>query len=317
MKFNDLPPIHDINEFNDSLPHYYKCKNGEKQILYHYTSGEGLKSIIENKSLWITKSNFLNDKGEMKYTFKLMLNIIEELMSVNPTEMEWEFFKFIEKGIEEEMFSVDAYGLSLSINNDSNLLWSNYAKNDGYNIGFKYPEIHQVLEKNCNKILDTGVVVSNRIIYDENEQRQLLTKEIYNLYKVYEYCKNNDELDFFCKYCNKSRTNIFFHSVFFKAKYFEQEEEFRVVIVYNKDKREENLKHIECRFSNGIFIPYIELPIVDVDNNKIDSACLKSITIGPKNNLDIAKDGLRYFLNLHNLSKEDVEIKKSQIPYRF
>jgi hypothetical protein len=37
---------------------------GEEEIVWHYTSVPGFKSIIENQELWLTHSQFLNDKSE-------------------------------------------------------------------------------------------------------------------------------------------------------------------------------------------------------------------------------------------------------------
>ncbi|NRT92917.1 hypothetical protein [Clostridium beijerinckii] len=51
-------------------------------------------------------------------------------------------------------------------------------------------------------------------------------------------------------------------------------------------------------------------------NNKIKLP-IKSITIGPKNTLDIAEKGLRYLLKWNGFEKYDVRIKKSDIPYRY
>lgn len=314
MKFTEIIPINNVEEFTSKIQYQYLLDKQKARVLYHYTSGEGLNSIINNESLWITKSNFLNDKGEIKYTFDLLLEIIDELMSNNPTEEEWDFKKFIKKGIDKGKFLAEAYILSLSTNYDSNLLWSNYSKNDGYNIGFSYPDIENTLEKSCENEDSTILVLSNEIIYDEVKQRALLINEIANLYKIYIYCRKNSKLDDFYEYSNTIVANIFFHSVFFKANCFKQEEEFRIVIA--TDENYKKTGHIKCRFSNGVFIPYIDLPLVN-NYDTTGKLCIESITIGPKNNLDIAQDGLRYFLNLHNLNENQVRIKKSQIPYRF
>ena len=45
------------------------------QTIYHYTSIESLKSIISNKSFWISNCHFLNDSQEMLYTIKLVKEI--------------------------------------------------------------------------------------------------------------------------------------------------------------------------------------------------------------------------------------------------
>ncbi len=35
------------------------------ELYYHYTSIAAFKNIVESKSLWLTKANFLNDRTEI------------------------------------------------------------------------------------------------------------------------------------------------------------------------------------------------------------------------------------------------------------
>ena len=41
--------------------------NTKNKELYHYTNIYGLFGIITNKSLWLTRSDFLNDSTEITY----------------------------------------------------------------------------------------------------------------------------------------------------------------------------------------------------------------------------------------------------------
>ncbi|GKX64871.1 DUF2971 domain-containing protein [Inconstantimicrobium mannanitabidum] len=318
-KFSEIATVDDVNKFIEKINYVYIDQKKEERILYHYTSGESLKGIIEDEELRITKSEFLNDKGEIKYTHSTILKIIDEFMASNPSEEEDGFKSLIERGIDEEEFLADSYVMPFSTNKDSNLLWSNYANNDGYNIGFRYPEIEEILNLNINgskdKFLDqAAVVLSNNVIYDEDKQREYLSTEIICMYKIYIYCKKNEQLDKFFEYISKNKVNIFLHSLFFKASCFKQEEEFRIVIM--PGNRVNSANSLKCRFTNGVFIPYFKSSIINNSSGKIRLP-IESITIGPKNNLDIAENGLRYFLNLNDLDENMVKIKKSNIPYRY
>lgn len=318
-KFSEIATVDDVNKFIEKINYVYIDKNKEEGILYHYTSGESLKGIIEDEELRITKSEFLNDKGEIKYTHSIILEIIDEFMEGSPSDEEKGFKTLIERGIDEEEFLADSYVMPFSTNKDSNLLWSNYANNDGYNIGFRYPDIEKILNLNINRNKDKlsdqiAVVLSGNVIYDEDKQREYLSREILDMYKIYMYCKKNEQLDKFFEYISKNKVNVFLHSLFFKASCFKQEEEFRIVIMPgNKVKSANSLK---CRFTNGVFIPYFKSSIINNSSGKIRLP-IESITIGPKNNLDIAENGLRYFLNLNGLDENRVKIKKSNIPYRY
>ena len=49
----------------DDWIHVPICQKGDK--LYHYTTAEGIRGIVENREFVATKSDFLNDKMEFQY----------------------------------------------------------------------------------------------------------------------------------------------------------------------------------------------------------------------------------------------------------
>ena len=40
--------------------------------IYHYTSADGLRSIIQSRKLWFSSAKFLNDYSENNYIFTLL-----------------------------------------------------------------------------------------------------------------------------------------------------------------------------------------------------------------------------------------------------
>ena len=73
---------------------------------------------------------------------------------------------------------------------------------------------------------------------------------------------------------------------------------------------------VKFRICNGVFIPYIEVKF-SFENQHDHKIPLKSITIGPKNNIDIAHEGLRNMLDTLKYETKDIEIAKSLIPLRY
>ncbi len=310
-KFKNIKPIECIKEIHSIIKQDKLQFNWSTLNLYHYTSGQGLKSIIENKELWLTKSEFLNDKDEIQYTLEVVNNIVDNFTSDEIIEEEEIFKIWIEKCLSDSILKFDFYILSTSINGDSNLLWSNYANNDGYNIEFQYPDLPVAINKVFSHNLFKNGVQPYLVIYDKKMHEELLEDEIKNLYKIFLYFYKNGENieEAFNKYSFQNIANILIYSLFFKSKCFSQEEEFRLAILMSS-KDDDSIKY-HCKFNNGVFIPYIKVPIVD-ENGKLP---ISSITIGPKNNLDIAEIGLRHFLDMNGL--DYVNIKKSEIPYRY
>jgi len=270
--------------------------------LFHYTSVYGLEGIIKNKELWVSHSDFLNDKTERQYTFKLFYKILEE--RVIEGSLNHLYMNSIIDTLRE--LEYPAYVLSLSKNKDSNLLWSNYSQNDGYNIKFDFSSFRSDFFID-QKEASIGIFKS-KVIYDEKIHRQAISEladDYIELFKTYagrdkEWLKENQHV-------NQTATNIqmtfLLFSAFFKDACFKQEEEHRFAVV---PTRPENIKY-HYRILNGAFIPYIKIELKDSQ--------IKGVTIGPKNKMDISEEGLRYFLELNKLS--GIDINQSKIPYRY
>ena len=59
-------------------------KMGDFETLYHYTSADGLKSIIENKTIRFSDYRFLNDIDEIEYGKKVFRQVLDELKTEAP-----------------------------------------------------------------------------------------------------------------------------------------------------------------------------------------------------------------------------------------
>ncbi|MEC3651400.1 DUF2971 domain-containing protein [Bacillus subtilis] len=278
----------------------FQIGSGPK-ILYHYTNIYGLEGILKNKEFWVSNASFLNDKTEIRYTLALSREILLKLCEERQID-ESEYLSFFEVFVKSrlEEISLEYYLLSFCTNPDSNLLWSNYSNNDGYNISFKFPDIGVDYQD------ETGVYPwSAYVIYDKNEQRKILKEYIERIIEIVDYIGSleTEELEeVIFDRLGVVLGALKLSSLFFKDECFSQEEEFRIAFTKDKDTF--------CRISNGAFIPYITAGF------KKES--VTGITIGPKNNMDITMEGLVQFLNLHEYNHITKDaIRKSCIPYRY
>ena len=82
--------------YMDAWIHVPLCKKGEK--LYHYTTAEGVRGIVENREFMATKSDFLNDKLEFQYAIEVMEQMTERYI-VN-TDLRKRFFSRLQKETE-------------------------------------------------------------------------------------------------------------------------------------------------------------------------------------------------------------------------
>jgi hypothetical protein len=298
------------------LPGVKKLQEG---TLYHYTNTNALLNILLSKKLWISKIDFLNDYSEINLSQNLMKNVFEKLdilkiirdicnipeLKSRLDKIENDLIESCIRHFEIAAKTFELYALSLSEEQDSMTLWSNYSKNDGYNIAFNIKNLISNF-RNAKVALAHG-----RIIYDLETQEKILRKETSKIkehfFEIVEDLHNN-KLD---KEAKKSEFikiiwNILIYSTFFKSNSFKDEKEYRFVFMFvGNEKIEAYLKY---RVSNNAIFPYLEFPL-DI------KSCMEKITIGPKNNSDLAIMGLEHFLKNNSLS--DVEVTKSSITLRY
>ncbi|MCM0648650.1 DUF2971 domain-containing protein [Clostridium swellfunianum] len=302
-----------INEIFDEIKNYEKSSNEipiayQGVLLYHYTSINGLMGILEEKSFRISQANFLNDSLEIKYIKECVRNTIEG-MNIKNSELFDELCDYI--GMAEHEFNWDpsfwannAYILSLSENPDSLMLWSYYSKFDGYNLGIDFYK----LLHSCDR--DRIINLHGKVIYDEYEQSRRVRDKIngiLDIYNKYAACLPDGDLRTIRKHLiERFILKMGIYSLFFKHPSFKHEEEYRLVSNIYLDLNP------KFRNSNGVIIPYIQLPI-----EKGNFLPVKTITIGPKNNIDIAEKGVKNFIQSIGYNSSDIKVNKSKVPLRY
>lgn len=282
--------------------------------IYHYTKPEKLLNIISNKTLRLSNVLYLNDKAEVSYTYRLIVDLINENPQLNNElyskviDYFTKKYKHIVDG-DNELYQQEYYTISFSTEKDNLILWNNYSKEKtytGYNLGFDINDLMcDIYKKQYNAICGC-------IIYDEKKQKSIIRAILNHWNKKYERALSALK---YKKLAKKLRLeNITFElidilslvSVFFKKNEFQDEEEYRIVIVNHTQFGElpEPTKIIE---KNGLFVPYIEY--------KFPKRALKSINIGPTMNESIFYTSTNRMLL--NFGYDKVDVSWSKIPLRY
>ena len=324
-------------------------KNPEdNSCIYHYTSPEHFKSIIINKELYLSDINFLNDKEENNYIYKvlgdiLLNNSVDSIIGyliliilcmkerINPiflTKIKDSNFNSQEKEKLLREYFIDCckkqninktesiFCFSASLKKDILPMWNYYSKNGkyyGYNIGFNIKKLICSIKELNDNIYKTNIDPYNeKIIYDFNEEKQSILK-IFNNFVEKKNIKDISKIDANLDY-KELIDDILFKGkgISFKNKSFSHEEEYRIAIriedTNNKEKR-------DCFIKNGIFVPYIKI--------RFDKTSIDSITIAPLVEKDIAKKELKQFLinNGYEVYNEEtktgIKIETSNCPIRY
>lgn len=290
----------------------FEIEKTTKEI-YHYTDANALKSILNKNIFWVSKSDFLNDSTEIIYIQEIIDDVCSRIIDAS-NEDDLEFKKIISTIIQNTNNTLhDLYVLSFSENNDSQTLWSAYSSFTGYNIGIDINEIGE----HINNIGTLGVE-HGKVIYEKSKQESILEDEIKIFYKFFKETDLASE---------SYDTNRFFfsirmvvYSLFFKNPVFKNEEEYRFIFRREKSLLKNKLRYpneieVKFRIRNDILIPYIEIPLHADEGQYSGRIPIKSICIGPKNNIDIAKQGLEFFLE--NKKYDSIKIEKSKLPLRY
>lgn len=286
---------------------YTLAKNSDvakitKGTLYHYTDGNALQNILEKKVFWITKSNFLNDPSELSYIDEIMedaneklrkeitkkhnLDAIKDLASNEILESMniFQTYKVVKNDMYRDVLD-NVYILSLTSNQDSLTLWSNYSNLEGYNLGLDSTKLFSILDSNKIKY------IHGKVVYDKEDQLSIILK------------LHNENIE-----PRMLVSKLALYSCFFKNPLYKAEEEYRILFfITDKDQ-------IKFRNRDGIIIPYVEMPIETKISKNLP---LQNVMIGPKNKYDIAEHGINYLLKHLNYNLDEIKVNRSKIPLRY
>ena len=296
-------PINEVHEKH--------CLNIEKcdsnTVLYHYTSPAGLLGIFNSSELWFSDSDFLNDSSESDYFH----DIYGQANPFSGTVRKEDRFRF-----NAQMFSYyhtssyssprvtanrikeTRYILSLSLDRDNLNLWSYYTKNAngiGYSIGLKENAIEFLFRRDSDETL-----LSGKVIYDPEKQRQLLSELSDDYWQLYSKLKHTYQREYLFE---KLEDNVVRYSVFMKNPLFAHENEYRVAVIrLGVNSTQQRL----FREMNGAFIPYI--------TQSINLRDVVEVGISPTHRTEFVTRSLSELLVAKGI---DATIYNSEVPLRY
>lgn len=331
---------------------YGKSRISKETIKYHYTSPSAFLSIIQSGKIRFTDAHFLNDRSEIVYFIKVLLDYLEmnenkyplsticikELLSnhslndikemnVADIKFNYSFAKIRSKGVKPKRHYVFC-----SCGDYDNLnMWNYYVNNgnyQGYNIGFNIKNLLNVFLSVDNKNYNDFRIYYGKVLYKPTEQQ----KEIEFFLKIIEKLLS-ESMDSVKDIANETLKDNFLNygklllhnyiektSPFFKSKKFSTEDEFRIVIEISEDCVPKNKQEATSFFGpeNGNMYEGfcakngLIVPFIQVE---IPKNAIKQVTVSPIMEFEIADKGIKELLLCSGI--EDVEILHSEIPIRF
>lgn len=307
--------------YMDAWIHVPLCRKGEK--LYHYTTADGVRGIVENREFLATKSDFLNDKLEFQYAVEVMERLTEKYIVNEP--LRERFFTKLKQEIDRlgiiapsctregecQEDGLSFYVVAFSKLQNNALLWAEFTDFKGYCLEFDYEKIVEGFR--------TRVFLHGTVIYDEGEQMNGLLESLLSCIRNLKEDGMDDLEGFFEEEGEVSDASleklvaemavvVSVYAMFFKKSFFEGEEEYR--FIFPPAINELGMAKPNFRLLDQIFLPYI---MVEFERGT-DRVPLESVMVGAKNNSDIAVRGMRYFLKSQGL---DIPVLLSDIPLRY
>lgn len=295
--------------------------NDNPKTIYHYTSLQGLKSIIETQKIYCTNINFLNDKKEYKYGVDLILGIIKNLKNEDSNT---HILEMVEMNI-DLIFNSERYVICFSKNGDLLSQWRAYANHGrGVAIGFDFKLFKTTTEQ---------VLRGKHIEYVEDYQNKRIKDFIQIIIQFYE--KKKDIIDWEDSTYDKTVAKIVIKYLediiaYYKNPCFDEEKEYRFQYEIDGINTLKGDEEILFRTSEIMLIPYIELqPQYNTfvegktkgndDHNTyplhpIKQFPISKLIIGPSLDYEPVKLGIEELLRKKDY--KDVVIEKSKIPYR-
>lgn len=166
----------------------------KQKYIYHYTSREGLKGILDSGKLWFSKIDCLNDKDEIFDGINLLIE--NALRNIDSEESDASIKK-MQDSMCERLFQNQIFVCSFSKKADEIALWSNYtkdSKSQGYNLAFTYDELLSSIIVKNKDILDECSVSFGQVEYANNNKKKS-TENMWNEF-VREHYKKVEEIFF-------------------------------------------------------------------------------------------------------------------------
>ena len=309
----------------------------DDESLYHYTTAQAVQRIIENNEMWVTRSDFLNDKSEMKYIDEIIQEVCDEAIEDKRAS------KIFGQGVIGLMKDLDTnpmtgdkvkyYILSFSLEPDSLTLWSEFSGLKGYNIELEANGLYENICRYNHKLQ----VEKGKVIYNRSEQKGLLLRALSH---IVERVKGQDINCIMTNYMNTEKDTLpiinleylnnrvkgskeivdfglivfdfacmcILYSMFFKKPCFQQEREYRMIMSEVASKEAKVKSEFRCK--GEIFLPYIRVKLEE-DKKTLP---IKSVRIAPINSMDLAMKGMNVFLRERGYN---IDVIPSDIPLRY
>jgi hypothetical protein len=245
---------------------------GTDSLVWHYTNASGLLGILKSHRLWCTKSDYLNDPTEGRYTLDRAQSIM------NKTVADGARLDFLAQ-LREQLDRPDESGQYVACfcrDGDQLGQWRGYGNyGAGYSIGFDLKLLVPHIQ--IGWLLDMS--------YDEEHLDRTLSEILQVYYESLDHGTNARHLDDLSKWCASA---IKLASRSFKHPSYKQEQEVRLLLErdnsYTKERKNTfpGTGPVNYRVRGDEVVPYVETALQFTDRPEfVDRLPISQIVVGP------------------------------------
>jgi Protein of unknown function (DUF2971) len=265
-------------------------------LLYHYTTADGLKGIVEKNELWATSAYFLNDSAEITYGYGLLKKVLDDWLVKNPRPEE-SLTLGLARGL-RQWFGEDLLKRNViqpiylaCFCEEDNLLsqWRAYGQSGGYSLGFRAPADDPLTGHGFKPEPNTYTSKWVKVEYDRDEQAKKCSAILDPVLAIFDdpdttraMVTVGDHPQVGYSKILSAITDILLEEIVsFKNKAFDIEKEWRVVVRQREltkqgtDDGGKTPLPVHFLISKGMLIPYVKLIPTD-PAKKLPIACVRT-----------------------------------------
>lgn len=288
------------------------------QVLYHYTSAEGLSGILTSQSFWMTDIRYMNDLSESQYAMELLIERLNTREGDNDlSTVQRDFLARVLDIMPGLKYGPSTFCVSFC--EEGNLLsqWRAYrGLGGGYALGIDFFHAFRLLDRRC---------FIRKLIYDPVAQQSLLDRAIQSYLTTVGTLADSSGTTTEDVVSGAARS---FGSVitallsFFKHPSFSEEHEWRLLHIANVDPlHDRSAERPRLRTFDGNIIPYIVVSFAKAIEAATDDVVgiefpLVDVVVGPTVNSELNQTSIG--IALHALAPDvRPRIRASEIPLRW
>ncbi len=298
------------------------------ELLFHYTTAEGLLGMLQSRQLWATNVRFMNDTSEMGHGIDLVREIFKAIEPdvVGRSSIRKLAFEMARSAIDDMVADAERFTkhFAVSFCTNGNLLsqWRGYGQlGGGFAVGFTPAGLGRYAAEIVPAFTGDSQILApflRRVVYDDQDQRTLIYKWIKFLVETLAALKDSNSMtsqDLWTTGPAGVVARLIYEClVCFKHHGFAEEGEWRL-IQQGRIGREDICK-VAFRARSGRLVSYAPLTFDGKTDAPANMLPVKAVVYGPTLDSEAAERAVRWLLENYGFAPDAVHIEASGIPFK-